>query len=264
MGARKSSTDYSKTDIIVILLFPVIATLLTVIFNTNFLVSILLFFTFPGIYLSARRPYLIKKSLVFSVAITFPLLLVFTYLIQINNIWQIDNVYNIKLLGMTNIEDIFWIISGAYFTVILYEYFIDKGNKRDAISTNIKYLVIIMTTLTIIILPIMYINHELLYIRYFYLKFGLVLFLLPLTVFLAFFPNLLKKYLLISLYFFVLFMLYEFSALYTKQWWFFETNTLGTIDIFGLRFAYEEFFFWFVITTPTALAYYEFFVDDRK
>ena len=56
---------YKKIDIVLIILFPVLATVLTIVLNTGYLVSTLLFFIVPALYLSIRRPKLIFKTFIF-------------------------------------------------------------------------------------------------------------------------------------------------------------------------------------------------------
>lgn len=264
MGARDVKPPVSILDLVVVVLSPVIASIITIVFKPNLFVSTFLFFGLPALYLSIRKPWLVKKGLIFSVVATIPLIFIVGYLVNINDVWYVPSILNFRLPGYVSIEDFVWVLLWFYYAVIFYEYFIDLGKKKDPISKNIKYMATIMTSLLVLFLLIQTINSNLLYFKHSYLKLGIILMLIPLITFLAYFPKLLAKYIRIAVYFFSLSILFEISALYANQWWFYEESAVGTIELFGQRFPFEEFFFWFVIGVPAALAYYEFFADDRK
>src|SRR3989338_3791222 len=46
--------------------------------------------------------------------------------------------------------------------------------------------------------------------------------------------------------------------------WNFPGQYIGKINIFGLEFPFEEFFFWTIMSSVSILSYYEIFVDDGR
>ena len=62
---------------------------------------------------------------------------------------------------------------------------------------------------------------------------------------------------------FLLFLVYELTALKLGQWVFLG-EYIGGVEIFNSQFPFEEFFFWIMISSATCLSYYEIFVDDEK
>ncbi len=264
MTARKASNKPTKTDIAVIALSPIIATILTITFNTNLLLSTLLSFGFPAFYLSVNKPGIVRKSLSFSLVSAVPLSFVVGYLANINLTWYIPSLFDFRLLGVVTVESMLFSFLWVYYAVVFYEYFIDLGKKKDPVSKYLKYLFLFSLILLLFLFLFLLIKPIMLYISYFYLKVGIVLLLLPLVTFLALFPKFIKKFALAGICFFCLSLLFELSALYTNQWTFPGVHFIGFIELFGQRFPYEDFLFWLLLGVYGILAYYEFFADDRK
>ncbi len=61
MTKRKHSLLSKKIDIILLILFPIFATLISLTIRANYFVSTVLFFVIPAIYFSLRTPNAIKK-----------------------------------------------------------------------------------------------------------------------------------------------------------------------------------------------------------
>ncbi|PIP63792.1 hypothetical protein CO165_01470 [Candidatus Roizmanbacteria bacterium CG_4_9_14_3_um_filter_33_18] len=59
----KKQSNLKKLDILLLILFPVLATFTSLLLKTNYFISTILFFVVPSIYYSLRTPYAIKKLL---------------------------------------------------------------------------------------------------------------------------------------------------------------------------------------------------------
>lgn len=257
-------TTPHKIDLFLVVLFPVAAAILTLVFQTNFLTTTLLFFGAPSVYLSFRRPGIVPKSLIVAM-LSIPFVVIIDYLGVLNKSWYIPTtVFGFRLLDVIVIEQFVWGYLWAFSAIIFYEYFLDFGKRSDSISKNIKYLATFTLTLLAVFFLFLFIRPGLLHIEYFYLKGGVVLIFLPLITFLTFFPKFLAKYLKVGVYFFGLSLLFELVALHTHQWTFPGQSFIGFITLFGLRLPFEEVLVWFVLGVSGALSYYEFFVDDKK
>ncbi len=94
---------------------------------------------------------------------------------------------------------------------------------------------------------------------------GTILLIIPLLIVLFIYPKLSSKFFKTGVYFFLMAMIYELTAL-KLGWWHFprETKFIGWVSILGLQFPFEEFFFWMILCAMAILSYYEFFADDRK
>ena len=265
MGFLKIKTKPQKIDIVLMILLPVVAATLTLIFKTNFLISTLLFFGLPSLYLSLRKLEIVPRSLIFTALFSIPLAIIIDYLAVMDKSWSVPtSLFSSRFLGVIPIEDFIWGFLYVFFIVMFYEYFLDFGKGEDRLAKNIKYFTVILLSLLILFFLFLFISPQLLHIEYFYLKAGIILALLPLVTFLSFFPKFWTKYLKIGIYFLGLSLLFELVGLQTNQWTFPGHNFISFIEIFGLRIPVEEFLFWIVLGVPWILSYYEFFADDKR
>ena len=253
-----------KLDLLLVIFFPIIATLLSLSLKTNLFVSTLLFFGLPAVYLSYRKPELIKKTSIFSLLGGIPMILIIDFFAIADNSWGTPTtIFPFRFFDLIALEDFIWGILFVYAVIIFYEYFLDKG-KDKIIEKNMKYVVLIFFTLTAITLFIFFKNPILLKVPYAYLWIGIILVFIPIVIFLLYFPKLLLKFLKTSFYFIYLSLLFELVAVYLNQWIFPGTNFIGWVNVMGIRFPFEELVFWIILGAAWILTYYEFFDDDRK
>src|SRR5688572_10718241 len=111
-------------DILVMLVFPFIATWVTVVFSTNLFISIFLYFALPSGYLIFRNRGIVTKSLRFAAIFFIPLSLFFDTFSAVNGAYIIPNtIFPFKILGISTVElyiyGFFWIL----FPVLFYEHF---------------------------------------------------------------------------------------------------------------------------------------------
>lgn len=71
---------YKTIDIVLMIVFPIFASIITLLFKTNFFTSTLLYFGLPALYLSFRLAKAISKSLICAVICSIFLTLVIDYL----------------------------------------------------------------------------------------------------------------------------------------------------------------------------------------
>lgn len=176
------------------------------------------------------------------------------------------------------VEQFIWTFLWAYQIIVFYEYFLD-GNKKTTLFKLIlrllkkknefvsKRMELFSLTLFIglfAIILLVFISPSSLKINYAYFWLGLMFAVIPLLIFIINFPNLWLKFIKLTAYFFILAIITEFVGLKLNHWTFPGNHYLGMIGFFGYRIPLEEFFLYFVISTPAILSYYEFLDDDRK
>ena len=66
-----SKKQFLKLDIVLLVVFPTLSVVLSLTLHANYLVSTLLFFGLPCVYLSFRTPKRISKTLIFSLITIF-------------------------------------------------------------------------------------------------------------------------------------------------------------------------------------------------
>jgi len=252
-------------DLIILLIYPVIASALSFLLNVNSFISVVLFLVVPSLYLSLRLKTHIKKSLIFSAIISVPAIIITDYIANITQQWLIPNsILPFRLFGIVTIEIIAWSFFSIYFIIMFYEYFLDEHTAKKLWHPNMKYLISFILLVVIIFLILFFNFPSKLNINYFYLSFGVVLILIPVLIELFSYPNLAAKFFKAGAYFFLLTSIYEITALKLGWWEFPGKEFIGWVSILGVQFPIEEFFFWLMLFAMAFLSYYEFFYDNQK
>lgn len=251
-------------DYLVVLLMPVLATFITIYFQTSLLVSIILFFIVPSVYLTIRDPRFIKKVLI-TILCSIPFTVIIDYFAIKDGSWWLYTISSIRFFGIP-IEDFIWNASWLCFVIIFYEYFIDQSHrvKDSPINKRYKYLIIGWFSALFIFTLLFIFFEKYLVIHYFYIIFTVILGLIPLFLILLKRPSLLYKYSKAMIYFFSISLLHEIAALSANQWYFPGEHFIGWVQLFQFRFPFEEFFLWMILGAACLLAWYEYFVDDTK
>ena len=197
--------EMMKWDLVLMLVWPILASLISFLIKPNAFFSVIIFFGIPSIYLSFRAKECIKKSTIFSLIIGLPLIFIIDYIAHITGTWNIpSSIIDFRFLNIITVEVLIWAILYVYFIIIFYEYFLDKHIKKENYTKNIKYLIIIVLVLLGLFFAIFITNPSYLKIPYFYLIFGTILGFLPLVFVLLKFPKLYSKFFKTTAYFFFL------------------------------------------------------------
>ena len=260
----KKKRTRKKQDIIVLLLLPIFATVVSFITQTNLMGSNILFFLLPSLYLSIRAPRFILKSLKFSsltLIFTFPL----NYAAHISKQWVVEkSIFPIEI-GYTSLETVIWIVLYVYLVVMFYQHFLDKHvatrKTSETRKRNLFALYLFMAFMGVL-LSILY--PFVTDLGYYYLLGGVLFVLIPVFFVELRFPQFITKFFKAGAYFFILTLLYELTAL-RLGWWHFPVDGkfIGWVTIFGLQFPLEEFIFWIMLGAMSFLSYFEYY-DDLK
>jgi hypothetical protein len=257
----------SRHEFLTLLLWPIVASLLSVALQAQIYLGLFIFFGLPAIYLSWRHPHLIKKSLFFSVIFSVPAAFFLDYVMEYTGGWAIGAMEfpHVWILQYVSLLQIIWLILYVYLVVMYYKVFFDRNHAR-MLYPRTKNLIILGVAVLGFLTIAHYFNQELLHIDYFYLKIGLIAVLLPLAVFWVRRRHYVTgKFLKVGAYFFGFTLLYELTALHLGQWNFPAAHQfIGQVTIGGYMFPLEEFLFWILISSISILAYYEYFDDDEK
>lgn len=250
-----------KRDIFVLLLLPFFTILLSLAINATYLESIILFLGVPSLFLSFRAPYLIKKVLIFSIVFSLPLGFLVDYLVTVDGGWFVPFSYFSRVFGVVPVEDIIFGFLSSYLAVIFYEYFFDKG-VNHLFENRLKKLLTLSVFLLVGFLFIYFVFPGLLVIPYAFMFICSIFLLTPVLAIIFIRPSLIGKYTYCLLYFLLISICFEPTALYLNQWYYLGAHYLGWLTISNFSFPLEEIvFFWFVYN-PAILSWYEFFDDD--
>ena len=178
---------------------------------------------------------------------------------RLANAWDVQSIFPrpFDLIPMENMLfafiNIFWVLS-------FYEYFID----RDAVSfvsKRLKYLLGIYCLAAVLIYGLYFYNQEIIALNYFQLAVPILI--IPSIILFFKKPHLLKKAALPTVFFALIFFVYELVSLKIGSWWwpgeYFLSFTVG-----GNVFPLDDILIWYLLSTPVLIGAYEFFADDWK
>ncbi|MFZ3019949.1 MAG: hypothetical protein WA051_00260 [Minisyncoccia bacterium] len=258
-----------RIDLCALILIPIFAVILSVFFHSKYLISVLLFYFAPALYLIIRyRNYSFElKDLIFTIVFATPFAIVVDYIGTISGLWLApSSIILPRFLGVIPLEDFLWMFTGTYLIIILYQSFFDRG-KHELVDHKIWRFILPATMLMGLFLYLVDVNYQIFFWpgKYTYLVLCSVFFLFPATLFLSRYPKFFKKILAVTSYFFYVTFLFEFTATYLKQWIFTGSYIVNPISLFGFgSVAIEELFFVGIVGPIAAIAFYEYFDDDLK
>lgn len=243
----------------------ILATIFTTAFNLSFIVSTVLFFAVPALYLFIRKPRPLNRISLASLFFGLILMFEMDFLAELNHVWIVPEPLFGKLFGITTIDILLWSLLWVFFVVVFYEHFFEheKGGK---ISPNFIFGALPALSVLIVILTLYALNPEILKFDYAYLILGtssFIPFAIPAIRRVAVMPSLAIRFVKTASFFFFVHLAHEVTAIKLGQWYF-PGQFIGYVEFADIRFPVEEFVFWVVLSTAILLAEYEYFIDDRK
>lgn len=260
MGVNQKKRQLRRDELL-LWVWPVVAAIVSLLVNANFFVGICLFLILPGLFLSVRNPKYVLKSLLFSF-VAIIAFIVIDYISVKGGQWFFPHsVIPYRLFGVVAFEGVLWTFTWIYFIIMYYEYFLEEHTPR-LYYRPLKYLFIAFLILLTAFLVVKNINDSLLNIPYSYLIVGIIFTIIPLVCTLLKFPNLFSKFMRVAVYFALFSLVWELVAVPLGQWSF-PGRFIGWIELFGVRFPFEEFLVWILLGSIGVLSWYEVFDDEQ-
>ena len=255
-----------KEDLAVITLVPLIIFIAIMFFDlqVSYLVSLLLLFGIPIVYLAYKERKKLKKISLYSVIIAIPVAVAIDFVGMLDNGWYVAKSSFPFRFFIIPIEDFIWMISVVFIIVLFYEHFIKKDQKSTVNKEGLKLLAYILYPIALAVLLLFIINPDLITFPYAFFWSGFVFFFIPAVVFLTKYPKYILNFFKTGIYSFYIFLLVELVGLKLDHWVYEGSHYIGWVNFFGLRFPFEEFFYVMIIGTFACLSYYEFFMNKYK
>src|SRR3989338_4848211 len=233
-------------------------------FQVRPMTSALLFFITPTLYLFLRKGKPIKRVLAGSVLIGILIGFVFNIILSANNAWnEVSSqlLFNYRIFGFWPVDEPIWFFFWVLFIIVFYEHFYER-ERGGRISRRLKYLTVPFSIILILVLWGFYLNSSFLNIRYAYFILASPS-VIPIAYVIKKRPYLTPKFFKTGIFFFVLYLIYELTAVKLDQWYF-PGEYVGWVNLAGIRFPLEELLFWMMLSSFTVLSLYEGFVDDDQ
>ncbi len=233
-------------------------------FNVRPLISALYLFVLPTAYLFLRKKKPLKRVLAGTLLIGGGFGLIFNIIASANNAWNevgSQLVFNYRIFGFLPTDEPIWFILFFLFVIVFYEHFYEK-ERSSKLSKKFEY-VLIPTIITLAVtIFVAIIDKTRLIFPYAYFITALPA-LIPVSYVIKNRPNLIIKFLKTSIFFFMICLIYELLAIKLGQWYF-AGQYVGWVELNGIRFPFEELFFWMSLCSFVTLSIYEGYVDDDK
>mgnify|MGYP001561255707 FL=1 len=258
-------------DLTILLILPILAILISVYLVNLYLISTLLFYGLPGLYLALRFGHVWQeeKAVLFAVLVSTPFAIIVDYIGIKSWVWYTtSSLFDHRFLNTIPYEDFFWMAVATYTMIVIYQTLLEPHDKKEIVDNRMLHFLLSALFVLGCFFSLLIVGHEKIFAfdsKYTYLFLGSVFFLLPSALFLMKFPKFLKKLWPLSLYFLYLTTLFEITATYLNQWIFNGEYFLPPIDIFHRApVALEELIFVGLVGPIAAVAFYEFFDNGRK
>lgn len=217
----------------------------------------------PVIYMAIRKKKNWGKVLL--ATLTFGIIFgtALSFYAEATNSWTTnDYIFNFRFFGLNTLEEILGHGLMALNIFTFYEHFIDSENGK--LRKLYKYTIILGVLGFLGLLGVYYIKPTIFStLPYPYVMIGLIA-IIP-TIYTAIkTPRILKKMLLTSAYFFLVWFTIQFFAVSYDYWSYPIARHIGMVTIGDIQYPFEELFFWMLLYAPTLVAYYEQTFDDNK
>src|SRR3989338_10990938 len=135
---------------------------------TNAVLTVFLFAGVPALYLSFRKPALVRKLSVATFVLILPLVAVIDYFAHTDGSWyNPSSFFDFRMLGVYPVDDFLWGFIYFYYIVIFYEYFYEKERKLHYPGIFKKFL-LGGVTVSILFTAFLYVTGYVFQIPYFY------------------------------------------------------------------------------------------------
>ena len=178
---------------------------------------------------------------------------------RLANAWDVQSVLP-RLFGLAPLENLIFAFLNFFWTLSFYEYFIDRDDSAK-ISPRFKRLIFLYCVIFILFFILFFKNQALVTINYHTLS--LIILFIPGVFIFGHRPKLLLKTWLPTLFFALVFFVYEIVSLVIGSWWW-PGEYLSPVTLFGQTFPLDDVIIWYFLSTPVLIGGYEFFMDDEK
>ncbi|MBU4480380.1 hypothetical protein KKG48_02985 [Patescibacteria group bacterium] len=230
-----------------------------VILKTNYLTNIIMAYAPASLLTLYWTKNKKKKILMFATLATILFAVPVEIMARLADAWDVQSIFP-RILDVAPIENLIYAFFNFLWPISFYEFFVD-GDKNIKISKNFKKLVLFLLLLSLTIYSLIYINKEIVIFNYW--QIGLFALFIPAVFIYAKNPKLLKKIILPTIFFGVVFFTHEMISMYLNHWWW-PGEYLLPIEIYGKVFPLDDVIIWYILSTPVLIGTYEFFVDDFK
>lgn len=215
----------------------------------------------PVIYMGVRREKNWQKIIISTLVFGGMFGFLFEFIAEYTKAYSVvSTLFPFKIFGVLPIDNVLGHMMMTLLTVTFYEHFVEREISHH-ISKHLKYAVLPAIFAIITVILVYFFNPILLNSQYPYFYMGIAAIIPP--IYLGFTrPKFIKNMAVTGIYFFLFYFLSEILAVSLGYWIYPGNNYVGWVSFFGVRFPFEELFFWMMFYAASLVSYYELFIDD--
>jgi hypothetical protein len=258
---KKSYLQNNKLLIMLALfLYVIMASFLVYLLEPPYYLAICIVLGVPSLFNFLLLKKGKTKILIFSLVTTFLFALPIELMARMADAWDVASMF-VRPFGLIPLENMLFAFLNFFWILSFYEFFLDTQKEKLGINKRFKILVLIYLFLSIIVYGLFFYNPEIIKTDYHIIA---LIFLVPILIILGFkTPKLIKKTLIPTAFFALIFFVYELVSLLIGHWWW-PGYYLWPIFISGIIFPVDDIVIWYLLSTPALILGYEFFADDNK
>lgn len=248
-----------RIKLLSLLAYSLLAIFVVLLIRPPYIVSIALVLVPPSLinwlWLKNSR----AKVLLFSLLATWLFAPPIELMARLANVWDVASIFP-RPFGLIPLENMLFAFLNFFWILSFYEYFIDK-DRKEAINNRLKYLVGLYLVFAATVFGLYYYQKDLVSSNYFRLAF--ITLVVPGVIIFWHNPKLLKKTVLPTLFFALIFFVYELASIKIGSWWW-PGEYLLPLNISGRTFPLDDVIIWYFLSPPVLIGGYEFFSDNDK
>ena len=246
-----------KIKIFFLLLYVLLACCLVYFWRPIYIISIIVVLLPPSIL----NFYWLKNSrarvLIFSIVALFLFAPPVELMARLKDVWDVSSVFP-RILGLIPLENMLFAFLNFFWGLSFYEYFINN-DRPGKINKNFKYLIDLFLIFSVIVFSLYFYNKDIIGANY--ITIAVIVLIIPMTWLFFKKPILIKKTIIPTLFFALVFFVYELVSLKIGSW-FWPGDYLFPVKIWGEVFPLDDVIIWYFLSTPALILGYEFFADD--
>lgn len=212
-----------------------------------------------GAYLGWRKRKPWRKITVSALLFGLCLGFFFDFIQEYTQAYTVVSCIFPRLLGVVPVDNILGHFMMAFFTFTFYEHFVAQKVNPN-ISYRFKYAIYLVATMIAAVIGIYYLHSSWLLMPYPYVIFG-TLAIVPIFTYLYRHPQSARDFTQMAPFFFLFYFVFEIAAVQYSWWTYPGYNYIGWVSLPGIRFPFEELFYWMLFYAAALTAYYKSLVD---
>ncbi len=250
-------TKYKKLGLLFI--YVGAASLAVYFFKPTYLISIMLVLLPPALlnffWLKNTR----RKVFVFSAVTGLLFAPPIELISRLADSWDVQSVLP-RPLGLIPLENMLFAFLNFFWVLSFYNYFVKNDTGDSKFSKNFRYLIGLYCLFSTAVYSLYLINPSL--IRLDYLILAIPALIIPLVIFIIINPKLLRLSLSPTVFFALVFFIFEMVSLQIGSWWW-PGHYLWPVSINGKIFPLDDVLVWYLLSTPALIGGFEFFANGR-